>query len=205
MNFWRLAAEIFAFSILFFVSAVMVHSQELSSIYRLQSGTVIRVQMDNEINSKSFSVNDTFTTVVAAPVIVSESIVLPIGTVIEGRITTVKKAAFGGRNGRLNVIFEKITMPGGAKRNIEAVLTTERAIKSSRFSNFLPVIGGTLIGGILGSVSGTGSRILTGAGIGAAGGTAFSLIKKGTDIKINADEEFEIILIKDVTLPVDSF
>ena len=90
MNFWRLATKIFAFFSLIFVSFISVNAQT-DSIYQLPAGTKIRVRMDNEINSKVSGVNDTFTATIAEPVKVREAVVLPIGTIIEGRIKKVKR------------------------------------------------------------------------------------------------------------------
>ena len=44
------ATKIFALFFLFFVNSIFIKAQ---SIYELPSGTKIRVQMDNEISSKS--------------------------------------------------------------------------------------------------------------------------------------------------------
>nr|MBA3601785.1 hypothetical protein [Acidobacteriota bacterium] len=97
MNFWRLATKVFAFIFLLFVNFTFLNAQTDSSIYQLQAGTIIRLQMDNEINSKVASVNDTFTTMLTVPVKVQETVVLPVGTVIEGRVTKVRRASYGGK------------------------------------------------------------------------------------------------------------
>ncbi len=205
MNFWRLATKVFAFIFLLFVSFTFLNAQTDSSIYQLQAGTIIRLQMDNEINSKVASVNDTFTTTLAVPVKVQETVVLPIGTVIEGRVTKVKRASYGGKGGNLEVSFQTLRLLNGGKREIEGVLVTELKAESSQTANVLTILGGTALGGIVGAVSRSQNGALIGAGVGAGAGTSIALLRKGSDVKIKAAEEFEIKLTKNVNLPVQDY
>ena len=87
MNIWRKATKVFALSFLFFVNFISINAQ---TIYELPAGTKIRVRMDNEVNSKVSSVNDTFTTVISEPVKVRDAVVVPIGAIISGRIVKVR-------------------------------------------------------------------------------------------------------------------
>jgi hypothetical protein len=200
MNFRRQSTEIFAFLFLFFGSFLTLNAQD--SIYRLEAGTRIRVQMDAEVSSEVASVNDTFTTVIAEPLRVRETIVLPVGTVIEGRVTQVAPAAIGGKSGRLSVRFETIRFETGERRTIEGVLVNELKAASTAKTSVLAVIGGTAIGALIGAVSKSGSGALIGAGIGAGAGTGVALARKGKDVRIKTAEKFDIELTKQVTLPV---
>jgi hypothetical protein len=200
MNISRRTTKIFAFLFLFFAGFLQVKSQD--SIYRLDPGTKIRVQMDNEISSAVSSVNDTFTTTIAEPLKVRETIVLPAGTVIEGRVTKVERASSGGKSGSLSVRFETIRFENGEKREIEGVLTNELKAVSSQKTSILAVIGGAGLGALLGSVAKGGTGALIGAGIGGGAGTGIALARKGKNVRIKNDERFEIQLTKQVTLPV---
>ncbi len=204
MNFWLMKTKVFAFTFLLFVSFNSIQAQT-DSIYQLPAGTTFRLEMDNEINSKVARVNDTFTATVAAPLIRRETVVLPIGTVIEGRVTKVRRAALGGRNGILEVSFQTIRLADGAKRDIEGVLVNDLKAGSSTTANALTIIGGTAIGGIIGAVSQTNNGALIGAGIGAGAGTGAFLFKKGKDLSLKTDEQFEIRLTKTVNLPVQDY
>lgn len=200
MNFSRLTTKIFAFHFLFFASFLPLKAQD--SIYRLEAGTKIRVSMDNEINSEVAGVNDTFTTTIAEPVKVRETIVLPVGTVIEGRVVKVERASAGGKSGSLSVRFETIRFENGEKRQIEAVLVNELKAASAQKTNLLAIIGGTALGAILGAVSKAENGALIGAGVGAGAGAGVALARKGKNVRIKTDEKFEIELKKQVLLPV---
>ena len=205
MNFWRLATKVFAFFILLFANFYSAQAQTENSIYQLQAGTKIRVKMDNEINSAVSGVNDTFTTTISEPVVVRESVVLPIGAVIEGRITKVIRSSVGGKSGHLTVAFERLILANGEKRDIDGVLVDELEAETTQTANVLTILGGTAIGGILGGVSKSDNGALIGAGIGAGAGTAIAFLRKGKNVRIKADEEFEIKLTKDVILPVQDY
>ncbi len=189
---------------LFFVFSVIAQS-EASKVGELKSGTKIRVQMDNEINSNVSSLNDTFTVTVADPVLVRDVVVLPSGATIEGRIIKASQAALGGKNGKLEVVFETLTLESGVKRDIEAVLIKKLKPKSSSTKKLLSILGGTAIGGIIGAISNTDNGALIGAGIGAGAGTGTALLQKGKDVRIKAEAKFEIELTKSVILPAEGF
>jgi hypothetical protein len=205
MNIWLITTKVFAFFSLFFAIFISVNAQTNSSIYQLPAGTKIRVRMDNEINSKVSSENDTFVVKTSEPLKVRESVVLPIGTLIEGRITKVKRAAFGRENGTLEVIFETLQSSDGTKQKIEGVLVNQLTAESSSTATALTIAGGTALGGIIGAVSKAQTGALIGAGIGAGAGTSIAFLRKGKDLRIRTDEEFEIELKKDVTLPVRDY
>ncbi len=204
MNIWRIATKIFAFFSLIFLSFIAIYAQP-DSIYRLPAGTKIVVQMDNEINSRVSGINDTFTATISEPVRVRDSVILPIGTVVEGRVLKVKRASAGGRNGNLSVSFETLRFADGEKRQIEGVLVNELKAETSQTTNLLTIIGGTAIGGIVGAVSQSDNGLLIGAGLGAGAGTGIAFLKKGREVRIKADQMFEIELTKNVTLPVLDF
>jgi hypothetical protein len=205
MNIWLITTKVFAFFSLLFVIFISADAQTNSSIYQLQTGTRIRVRMDNEINSKVSSENDTFTAKISEPLKVRESVVLPIGTIVEGRVTKVRRAALGGKSGSLEVSFESLRSLDGVKQKIEGALVNRLTAETSSTVTALTIVGGTALGGIIGAVSKAQNGALIGAGIGAGAGTGVAFLKKGKDVKIKTDEEFEIELTKDVTLPVDDY
>lgn len=205
MNIYLRLTKIFtALSIILVFSIIVSKAQ--SSIYTLPVGTKIRVKMDNEINSKVSSVNDTFTATVSNPVILKGVELVPIGSVIEGKIISVKAASTGKTDGNLEVKFESLRFPDDQKRQIDAGLVNRNLIvnKSSAFTS-ISIFSGTAIGAILGGIAGKGTGAAIGAGIGAGVGTATAFLRKGKEAQIKANQEFEIILRKEVTVPVKDF
>jgi hypothetical protein len=200
MNIRRKATNIFAFLFLLFANFSVLNAQ--NSIYQLEAGTRIKVQMDTEINSGISGVNDTFTTKLSEPLKVRETVVLPVGTIIEGRIIKAERAANGGKSGILSVRFETIKFENGEKRAIEGVLVNELKAASSQKTNVLTIIGGTAIGALIGAISGKNSGAGIGAALGAGAGTGVVFLRKGKNLRIKTNEKFEIELTKQVILPV---
>jgi hypothetical protein len=196
--------KVFAFIFLLFVISISAQTTD-DSIYTLQAGTTIQVKMDNEINSRISSINDTFTVTVSKAIVVRETEILPVGTVIEGRITNVKPASLAGSDGSFEVKFETLRLANGAKRPIEAVLTNQEKPKSPNTRNILSIIGATALGALIGTASKKENGALIGAGIGAGAGTSAALLRKGKEARIKTAEQIEIRLNKQVTLPVEDY
>lgn len=205
MKITRRLTKIFtALSILFFTNLIAANAQP--SIYTLPVGTKIRVRMDNEINSKVSSVNDTFTATVSTPLVIRGVELIPVGSVVEGKILEVKPAASGKTNGTLDVIFETLRFPDDATRKIDASLVNRNLVeeKSSAFTA-ISIFGGTAIGAVIGAMTGKGKGAAIGAGVGAGAGTAAAFLRKGKESRIKAKAEFEIRLNKEVTVPTKDF
>lgn len=195
--------KIFIALLILFCFDLIVKGQ---GIYTLPAGTIIRVRMDNEINSKVSNVGDTFTATVSSPVIVSGAEVIPVGSVIEGRITKIKAAEAGKKNGSIEIKFGSLRLPDDKVYLIDASLVNQdlTAQKSSAFTK-VSIVGGTIIGAIIGGVVGKGAGAGIGAGIGAGAGTAASYLKKGNEARIKANEEFDIRLNKEIAIPAKDY
>jgi hypothetical protein len=187
--------------LLVFINLAVAAAQD-ASIYRLPAGTRIRLKMDVELSSKVATVNDTFTAAVAKSVAIRNVIVLPAGTVIEGRVTSVEHAGSGGSGGRLDLVFDKLRFSSESTRPIDGALVNKLGSHNPQTGNWLSIIGGTIIGAVFGVVTKSSSGALIGAGAGAGVGTGVALARKGKDVRIGKGEEFEIVLKKEVILPV---
>ena len=202
MNFWLNKTKVFALTFLFFAFANVSLYRAQNSIYQLPPGTKIVLRMDNEINSKASSVDDTFTATIAKPLIVREVVVLPVGTVFEGRITKIERAATGGQNGKMEVKLESLRFADGNQRAIDGELVNQLKAESTNKSGIITVIGTTAVGALFGAVSKAENGALIGAGIGIGAGTGIALLRKGKEVAIKSDEIFEIELKREVVLPV---
>lgn len=201
MNVFAAVSKTAALLLLIFANLILVSAQG-DSIYRLPAGTRITVKLDADLNSKVSSVNDTFKAFVAKPVINRETVVLPVGTEIEGRVTGVSRAKSGGKNGKLDIVFEWLRLSPDARREIDGVLITKFRTGSTDTLNALSLIGGTATGALIGAAATSGKGALIGAGIGAGMGSGILLFRKGKEMRIAKDDEFEIELKKEVVLPV---
>lgn len=159
-------------AVVIFANSIYLMAQR-DSTFRLPAGTRIRLKLDVELSSKFASVNDTFIASVVTPIVVNETVVLPAGSVIEGRVTKVERAAHSGRDGKLNVVFENLKLAYGTRKITGTLADNLFSEQSSKFflMSFLDVI-------------------------------AF---RKGSEARIKKDQEFQIELKKEVSLPVFAY
>ncbi len=201
MNVFAAVTRTAGLLLLIFANFAVLSAQG-DSIYRLPAGTRITVKLDAELSSKVSSVNDTFKAFVAKPVSIRDTIVMPVGTEIEGRVAGVSRAKSGGKSGKLDVVFEWLTAIRESRIKIDGVLIENIRAESTQTFNALSIIGGTVAGAGIGAASRSGTGALIGAGLGAGIGTGIALFRKGKEVRIAKGQEFEIELKKEVVLPV---
>src|SRR5438309_1623181 len=147
----------------------LIIAAQTDSVYRLPAGTHIRLKMDAEINSR-----------------------------VASRVTGVRHAAARGRDGQLELVFERMLVASGARR-IDGTLATPIVPETRHGFSLVSVIGGTIVGTALGAATGSTAA---GTAAGAGAGIGLALLHKGHDIRIKPDQEFEIELRQEVILPV---
>ena len=201
MNVFAFFAKPAILLLLIFANFTLLAAQN-ESIFRLPVGTRISVKLDAEINSSVSSANDTFTAVVTKPVLVRDTVVLPAGTVVEGRVSSVTPASKLGKSRELDVVFEWLRFARETRRNIDGVLIKKVSAKSSLKFTVLSILGGGSGGAAIGGATKSGSGALVGAGVGAGIGLGIAAFRKGKEARIRKSEEFEIELKKEVVLPV---
>jgi hypothetical protein len=188
--------------VLIFGSQTSVTAQT-GSIYRLPAGTRIRLRLDAELSTLSASVDDTFLAFVASPVLVREAVMLPEGTVVEGRVIGVRHPGAGGRSGRLDLAFETLRLSGETRRIDGSIVKPPSESHASLSA--VSVGAGTAAGAVVGGLTRSGTGAVIGAAAGAGIGIIASLFRKGPEGRIRRDEVFEIELRSPVTLPVTDY
>ena len=168
--------------------------------YLLPENSVIRLRLNDKLNSKDAQVGNTFTSTVVTPVYVRGVEVIPAGSIVMGSVTHVVRATRKSQAGSLNVTFTSIQIPNGKQYPINASLTSSDSAdnesevkgKSSKQRNAKFIGRGVVVGGIFNGATGA----VTGGVIGAARG----LIKKGQEAEVNPGTEFNVILNRSVSL-----
>ena len=82
--------------------------------YTVPANERIRVRLDQELNSKTARVGDTFDTRTTEPVYSTNGVVvIPEGSTITGRVDAVTAARKGGKPGSIDVSFTSVRLPHG--------------------------------------------------------------------------------------------
>lgn len=205
MRFFIFSTKVFAVSTLIFLNFSSLAAQPERSIYELPTGTRIKVRMDTEINSKVNRVNDTFIVRVVEPVLNRGVEMIPKGAIIDGRILKGSQAAYLGYDGVLEIDFVRLRLNRNDAIVIDAA-PAKRIEPNSRTLFKVATIGGlTAVGALVGSALNSRSGTVLGAAIGGGSGSLIAFGRKGSDVKIKTNQEFEVILKKEAVLPVKEF
>lgn len=182
--------------------------------YSIKAGTVFHVRLDKDISSKSAYVGQTFRNVIVDPVYSSGGVeLIPAGSTMYGRVSSVKKASKDGKPGTIDVAFTSITLPNNRKATISGMLAELESDKSTvdnegtvsgkttKRRNLKFIGGGAAGGAIIGGLAGGGSGAAIGAGVGAAAGFIGKKLLKGKEAEVKKGTEFGVYLNRAISLP----
>ena len=182
--------------------------------YPIKTGTVFRVRLENDLSSKTARVGDTFRTKTIDPVYSSGGVQLvPAGSTIFGRVSSVQRAAKNGKVGNINVTFYSLVLPNQRKAAINGMLTSldeggttsdnEGTVSAKKTSkrNLRFIGGGAAGGAIIGGITGGGKGAAVGAGVGAVGGLIAKHVSKGKEAEVKSGTEFGVYLNRSISLP----
>ncbi len=183
-------------------------------MYSVETGTVMRARMNSTISSKTAVAGSSFTSTITEPVYSSTGVVvIPVGSILNGRISSVRKASKGGEPGQLDVSFVSIRLPNGRLRTINGSLTdlesgkttsdNEGGASASKMKNRKIVfIGGGAAGGaVLGAMVGGGKATAIGAILGAGAGFLGERLLKGNEAEVKSGTEFSVLVNQTFSLP----
>lgn len=180
------------------------------------TGRLIHLRLEESLNSRYNRVGDRFTASIVEPVQVDGRVVLPQGTRVIGRVTSVTRAGRASKAGTLGVEFVSIERPSG-EYDLMASLASldesenerideEGAVKgeSSKKRNAVFIGGGAGVGAAIGAISGGGKGAGVGAAAGAVAGVAGALLSKGKEVELNPGAEFGMRLERDLVIPAEA-
>jgi hypothetical protein len=172
--------------------------------------------MNQEISSGNARIGDRFTTTVVDPVYASGLEVIPAGSIVTGRVTSVDKASRKSKAGTMGVSFVSVQLPNGMTRAINGSLTDvssesvssdnegQVSGRSSMKRNVVFIGGGAATGALIGAIAGGGKGAGIGAGVGAGLGVAGALFSKGKEAVVKRGTEFGVVLNQSVALPASN-
>jgi hypothetical protein len=173
--------------------------------------------MNQTLSSRTARVGDRFQTTVVTPVYASGVEVVPAGSIVEGRVTSVSPARSRGREGQLAVQFDSVAVPDGTKHPLDGALTelqddragkvdseNEVSGKSSEKRNIGYIGGGTVGGAVLGGVIGGGKGAGIGAMVGAGAGVAGAMLQKGNEAELRSGTEIGMVTTQSIIFNIRS-
>jgi hypothetical protein len=185
--------------------------------YTLEQNQYIRLRMNQTISSDRSRTGDRFKATVVTPVYASGVEVVPAGSIVEGRVTSVVPARTRGREGQISVAFDTLVLPDESRHPLDGMLTelqddrrgevdaeNEVSGRSSEKRSIGYIGGGTAGGAILGGVMGGAKGAGIGAVLGAGAGVAGVMLTKGNEAELRSGTEIGMITARPMTFKVRS-
>jgi hypothetical protein len=158
----------------------------------IPSGTLLRVRMEQTVDTRRNRAGDRFDASLIAPIVVDGNTILPRGTPFTGHVTEARPS--GRLKGRavLGVELDSFRL-NGVDYPVETAADT-RVSGRHRKRNLILIGGGSGVGAAIGAIAGGPAGALIGAGAGAGAGTAgaFFTGKKNVSLPVETALSFRL-------------
>jgi hypothetical protein len=180
--------------------AISAWSQNGTSV---PEGTPLKVRLQTTISTFSSKVGDPFQGKIIEPVVIGGKTLIPVGAMVEGRITRLSEPRRIKGKPTIGIFPEHIVLPDGQRFMLNAVLVDtdihgtdvneEGQFKGSGHDrrDQIEVAGGTGTGMLIGGLIGGGPGLLIGGAVGAGATTTHWLVQRrsavlpsGTDLML---------------------
>jgi hypothetical protein len=86
------------------------------------TGSEVHARLETGLSSATAKVGDPVEAVITEPLVASNHLILPEGSLIKGSVMQVAPARRLGRNGQLRILFREVTPPNGIEQKVETNL-----------------------------------------------------------------------------------
>jgi hypothetical protein len=167
-------------------------------VVTIPAGTIITVQMIDEIDSERHRPGQEFAAIVAAPVASGDRVVIPVGS--DARVRLVNAEQAGRLAGRSELEVELVGLAAGQNTYFVESSVHEKQGASRGKRTAATVGGGAALGGLIGAVAGKGKGAAIGAAVGAGAGTAVQAATKGEQVRIPSETKLDFTLKSPLSL-----
>jgi len=86
------------------------------------NGSVVHARLETGLSSATAKKGDPVEALITEPLVASDHLILPEGSVIKGSVVEVHAARQLGRNGQLRILFREVAPPNGLEQKVETNL-----------------------------------------------------------------------------------
>ena len=172
-------------------------------VAQIPSGTKIGAYLQNAINTATASKGEEVIAVISDTITLNGEPIIPQGSVVYGTLSKARSAAYGSRNGRVVINFNRIVTPENQEYYISAeeidfTVSNEGKVMASAKNVAKNAAVGALVGVLFALLtdSSVGKGAAIGAGVGGGSSLVYSAAEKGVDAEIPSFTELEITITK---------
>jgi len=183
---------------------VQLDKVEPKPLVKVPKGTVIPVELLNQLSTRTIKEGDNIYARTVFPVSIDNQIVIPVGTNVQGRIKAAERAGKVKGKASLTLSFQTMILPNGVTLPIYGSLggsdeghrEGENTVKgdSSKGKDAGDIAKAGAGGAAGGAIIHGGKGAAVGGGVGAGVGLASVLLSRGQDLTLPKGTEIEIVL-----------
>ncbi len=173
-------------------------AQEAGDVVTVPSGAMLRVRVNETLDSARVKPGERFDGVVANDVVADGAVAIPRGAAVEGTVVDVKKSGILSGRGELSLQLTQVTMGGKSYPILTDVWTHNGRDKTTQTVNSTAV--GGVIGALFGAMTGGGAVAAVGAGLGGAMGMGSSAAAGGGQVYVPAEGLLSFRLAQSTTV-----
>jgi hypothetical protein len=166
----------------------------------LSAGMVISVRLQDSLDSAVNQTGDTFRTLVDEDLLEGNSVVVPRGSLVEGKLTYVERSGRVKGRAAMSMQFVSIHVGGQTYPLQTEILSFEAEGTKKKDAAKVGVASG--IGAAIGAIAGGGKGAAIGAAVGAGAGGATVAATRGEELKFNPEQTFQFTLNQDVQIRI---
>ncbi len=164
----------------------------------IPDGTTLSIRLVDGLDSERNQAGDTFRGTLNSPISLEDSVVVPEGADVEGRVVEVKSATHFKGASLLAIELTKLQYNG---RSYPIHTNTWQKEGTARGKNTAAKVGGgAALGAIIGGIAGGGKGAAIGSVVGAGAGTTAQAVTRGEQIKLNSEQLLSFTLQSPVTV-----
>jgi len=182
----------------------------------IPQGAHVLLRMENSITTRTAQDGDYVYLRTGSPISVAGSIVLPVGSYVQGEVTNAKRSGRVKGHAELAIRLETITLPSGSVYKFSPTLASvdsgagdqkvvgkENSVQEGsthgQDAARIAILAGS--GGALGAIVDRGARGAgIGAGAGAAVGLATVLLTRGREVELRQGTSLDVVFDRAVAL-----
>jgi hypothetical protein len=180
--------------------------------FKIAAGTPLEVRLMTTLSTRTNKEGDPWSGKLVESIIRKGEDVIPVGSIIEGRVTFAKEAGRIKGKAEMRLVADSITTPQDVKYVITAGLEEARGMGGAKVKGKEGTIegggtsakGGAIEAGVgagagaaIGGLAGGGEGALYGMGIGLAAAGLHHLFKKGQDVTLPMGTEMTFVISRD--------
>jgi hypothetical protein len=158
----------------------------------IPEGAILELELLTAMDTAVSRVGDEIQAQTLSPVRVKGEVVLPEGTLVEGRVTEVQSSGRVKGRARLAFTFDRVKTRSGPRKILSSFV--EKEAEDGRKKDATVIGGAAGLGAIVGGIVGGKKGAAIGATIGGASGTGVVLATKGEEIQLPAGTEVNVRL-----------